>query len=86
MVKTKTRTLISFDGTEISYRIMGEGRPTLLLHGFLADAELNWIQPGIADAIAASGRQVIAPDLRGHGGSEAPVDPARYPPDALAMD
>lgn len=86
MVKTKTRTLISFDGTEIAYRILGEGRPTLLLHGFLANAEMNWIQPGIAEAIVNAGRQVIAPDLRAHGDSAAPVGAEHYPPDALAMD
>lgn len=76
----------SFDGREIAYRIIGDGRPALLLHGFLANADLNYVQPGIADKIAATGRMVIAPDLRGHGDSEAPIDPAAYPPDALAMD
>ena len=76
----------SFDGTQIAYRLFGEGRPTLLLHGFMASAELNWFQPGIAQKIAATGRLVIVPDLRGHGSSAAPVDPAAYPADALAMD
>ena len=75
-----------FDGAEIAFTTIGEGRPTLLLHGFLADADLNFIQPGIAARIAGLGRQVILPDLRGHGASAAPEDPAAYPPDALAMD
>ena len=76
----------SFDGAPIAYRTIGAGRPALLLHGFLADSELNWIQPGIAAKIAASGRQVILPDLRGHGASAAPAGAHDYPPDALAMD
>ncbi len=76
----------SFDGVEIAFRRIGAGRPTLLLHGFLASADLNFVQPGIAAAIVAAGRQVIAPDLRGHGASGAPTDPAAYPLDALAMD
>ncbi len=76
----------SFDGRTIAYRLFGEGRPTLLIHGFTADAQLNWFEPGIAPAVAAAGRLVIAPDLRGHGRSDAPTDPAAYPPDALAMD
>lgn len=77
----------SFDGRMIAYRILGErGRPTLMIHGFMADAELNWIQPGIAGAIVAAGGQAILPDLRGHGGSKQGADPAAYPEDALARD
>lgn len=76
----------SFDGVEIAWRTLGEGRPTLMLHGFLANAEFNWFAPGIAAAVAATGRQVIAPDLRGHGHSAAPVAPAAWPADVLAAD
>ena len=76
----------SFDGVEIAVHTLGEGRPTLMLHGFLASAELNWFAPGIAQAIAATGRQVIVPDLRGHGKSDAPADPAAWPGDVLALD
>jgi pimeloyl-ACP methyl ester carboxylesterase len=80
----------SFDGVSIAYRTLdgsgGEGWPTLLLHGFLPSAEANWFLPGIAAAIAAAGRRVIAPDLRGHGRSDAPSDPAAWPADVLAMD
>jgi pimeloyl-ACP methyl ester carboxylesterase len=76
----------SFDGVQIAYRLFGEGRPTLLLHTFLGSADLDWFQTGIAQAIAATGRLVIAPDLRGHGASDAPTDLTAYPPDALAMD
>ena len=76
----------SFDGVSIGYRTLGEGWPTLLLHGFLASAEANWFLPGIAAAIAAAGRRVIVPDLRGHGRSDAPTDPAAWPRDVLAMD
>lgn len=78
----------SFDGVSIGYRTLGDpaGWPTLMLHGFLASAETNWFLPGIAAAVAASGRRVIAPDLRGHGRSDAPTDPAAWPRDVLAMD
>ena len=80
------RRFASFDGQEIAYQVLGAGRPTLMIHGFLADAQKNWIQPGIAAAVAALGRQVILPDLRGHGASAAPTDLAYWPADALALD
>jgi len=78
----------SFDGVSIGYRTLGDpaGWPTVMLHGFLASAESNWFLPGIAAAVAATGRRVIAPDLRGHGRSDAPSDPAAWPPDVLARD
>ena len=76
----------SFDGAEIAFTTIGEGRPTLLVHGFMANADLNFVQPGIAARVAREGRQVILPDLRGHGASAAPDDAAASPPDALAMD
>ncbi len=76
----------SFDGVKIAYRLFGEGRPTLLLHTILGNADLDWFQPGIAQAIAATGRLVIAPDFRGHGNSAVPTESIAYPPDALAMD
>eukprot|EP01037_Dinobryon_pediforme_P016884 gene16884-17071_t len=76
----------SFDGQEIAYQVLGAGRPTLMIHGFLADAQINWIQPGIAAEVAALGRQVILPDLRGHGRSAAPTELANWPADTLALD
>ncbi len=76
----------SFDGTDLAWREMGEGRPLVLLHGFVSDAVTNWIRYGHAAVIAARGFRVIMPDLRGHGASARPHDPAAYPPDVLARD
>jgi pimeloyl-ACP methyl ester carboxylesterase len=76
----------SFDGVEIAYRTAGEGRTALLLHGFLADAARNWIGPGIAAKIVDIDFRVIAPDLRGHGASQAPIDAAFWPKDVFADD
>lgn len=83
---SQTFTFESFDGQPIAVHTLGEGRPTVLLHGFLASAELNWFQPGIAQKIAAAGRKVIAPDLRGHGQSAAPTSLASWPGDVLPKD
>jgi pimeloyl-ACP methyl ester carboxylesterase len=81
-----TQHLSSFDGTRIAWREIGEGRPVVLIHGYFSDAATNWIRYGHAAAVAAAGRRVIMPDLRGHGESDRPHDPAAYPPDALAKD
>ena len=78
----------SFDGERMAYREMGDerGRPIVLIHGYFSTAEVNWIRYGHAARIAALGYRVIMPDLRGHGDSARPHDPAAYPPDALADD
>ena len=83
---TETRFFNGFDGARLAYRELGEGQPVLLLHGYMSDARTNWVRYGHAEAIASQGFRVILPDLRGHGESDKPHDPAAYPPDALAMD
>ncbi|WP_405053296.1 alpha/beta fold hydrolase [Sphingomonas sp.] len=80
------QTFASFDGTRIAWREMGEGRPVVLIHGYFSNAEVNWIKYGHAARIADRGFRVIMPDLRGHGASDRPHDPAAYPPDALMRD
>lgn len=73
------------DGAELAWREMGAGRPLVLLHGLLGSgAQLAGSGP--ARALAAQGHRVILPDLRGHGDSARPHNPACYPPDVLADD
>lgn len=79
-------TYPSFDGTQIAYYDLGSGPIVLMLHGFSGNAEINWLQPGIAQKIAAAGYRVIAPDLRGHGASPFEAPPERWPADAVARD
>lgn len=76
----------SFDGTALSYCVEGEGRPVVMLHGFLANSRFNWIEPGISAAIANAGFKAIMLDHRGHGRSAAPDEAIAYPPDVLARD
>jgi len=73
------------DGLELAYRSIGEGRPIVLLHGFTGSG-LQFLEHGPAAALAGHGYRVIVPDLRGHGDSSRPHDPAAYPPDVLADD
>lgn len=81
-----TRFFTAADGARLVWREQGEGRPVVLVHGYISDAETNWVRYGTADRIAAAGYRAIMPDLRGHGASAKPHDAASYPPDILADD
>ena len=70
----------------LAWHELGEGRPVVLLHGLFSNADINWIRFGHAAEIAGRGFRVIMPDLRAHGTSATPHDPAAYPPDVLADD
>ena len=74
------------DGATLAYREIGEGRALVLLHGYLSTAEVNWVRFGHAQALADRGHRVVMPDLRAHGDSARPHDPAAYLPDILADD
>ena len=67
------------DGVPIQYVESGQGEPVILIHGFVANAQLNWIAPGIFQGLASDYR-VIALDNRGHGRSGKPHDAASYGP------
>jgi pimeloyl-ACP methyl ester carboxylesterase len=81
-----TDFVTSFDGTRLAVHRVGKGRPLILLHGLFSSAEMNWIKFGHATLLAEAGFECIMPDLRAHGQSAAPHDPAAYPGDVLAMD
>ena len=78
----------SSDGVEIAYDVWGSGSgpPVVLHHGFSADAIVNWVGPGVVDALVAAGRLVVALDARGHGRSGKPHDPAAYGETIMARD
>jgi pimeloyl-ACP methyl ester carboxylesterase len=82
----ETTQLLTSDGTRIAVHIVGAGRPLILIHGYFSDAATNWIKYGHAELLAEAGFRVIMPDLRAHGESDKPHDPASYPPDILAND
>ena len=87
MSAVRTERILSSDlKSELAVHRLGEGRPVLLLHGLFSSAEMNWIRFGHAERIASEGLRVIMPDLRGHGDSGKPHDPACYPDGVLARD
>jgi pimeloyl-ACP methyl ester carboxylesterase len=75
------------DGVSLAYYELGEGRPLLLIHGYISDAHTNWMKfVPTAQRLAEAGFRVIMPDLRAHGASDKPHDPAAYPKDILTDD
>ncbi|NIH86327.1 alpha/beta fold hydrolase [Amycolatopsis granulosa] len=85
-VRPEIQYFTARDGLRLAYRETGDGRPLVLIHGFLSTSQVNWISYGHAAHLAGLGFRVIMPDLRGHGESAKPHDPAAYPPDVLTDD
>jgi pimeloyl-ACP methyl ester carboxylesterase len=79
----------TWDELEIAYQEWGtrdSSPPVVLHHGFVADANANWVVPGVVEALLGARRWVVAPDARGHGRSEKPHDPAAYGEQRMARD
>lgn len=85
-MNVKTWDFSSFDGVNLKIHEAGQGPLVILLHGLFSSAHTNWIKFGHAAALANAGFRVVMPDLRAHGESEAPHDPAAYPDDVLVED
>lgn len=62
---------------------VGAGPPVLLLHGF-PDSHALW--KDVAPRLVAAGHEVIAPDLRGFGDSDAPAGRRHYAMDRILAD
>lgn len=86
MSEVATHRYTASDGVELAWHEIGKGLPVILLHGLFSSADMNWIRFGHAERIASEGFRVIMPDLRAHGASGKPHDPAKYPPGILARD
>jgi len=65
---------IDRDGVKIYYEVHGEGPPLLLTHGYSSTSAM-W--HGQVDALAKD-HKLILWDMRGHGQSDYPDDPAAY--------
>ncbi len=87
-VTATTHFFRAADGQDLAFHQTGsEGaRTVILVHGLFSNAQTNWIRFGHAEKVVARGFRVIMPDLRAHGESAAPHDPACYPPDILVDD
>jgi pimeloyl-ACP methyl ester carboxylesterase len=52
--------------------------PVALVHGFGTSSDRTWRDNGWVDLLGDAGREVVAPDLLGHGRAPKPHDPAAY--------
>jgi pimeloyl-ACP methyl ester carboxylesterase len=70
------------DGLEIYYETHGEGPALILTHGYSATSQM-WA--GQIEALSKS-HKLILWDMRGHGQSDYPADPAAYSEEATVAD
>jgi non-heme chloroperoxidase len=76
-LKYKPITVKTPDGLTISAQEWGNpaGPEILLIHGF-SQSHLSWMRQ--VDSDLAKEFRIVTYDLRGHGNSDKPLDPARY--------
>lgn len=87
MGTTRMPSFTAADGVQIAYDDTGgAGAPLLLIHGFSSNRQEAWKRTGWYAAIAQRGQRLVALDLRGHGESGKPHDPAAYGRDILRAD
>lgn len=79
-------TFDTFDGASLFYTDEGDGRTVVLLHGFAADSNVNYVRSGVLDLLLDEGYRVVGLDLRGHGLSDKPTDVESYANDAMRHD
>jgi pimeloyl-ACP methyl ester carboxylesterase len=75
--------MVSTPGGMLHVRVIGTGRPVLLLHGF-PDTSLGFRE--LCEGLAAHGFRAIAPDLRGFGLSDKPAGLEPYRSSAAVAD
>jgi len=81
----QTKYFNSFDDTKIAYTDEGEGKPILLIHGFI-NTRKSWDNAALKKDLLAKGYRLIIPDLRGNGDSDKPHDDDAYSKNAEVID
>ena len=71
-------------GIRISYKIKGEGKPIILVHGGFGYKEM-WEETGVVRGLKNSFKTITI-DLRGHGLSDKPHNPADYSMEFFVSD
>ena len=73
-------------GAEIFYSDQGAGDGVVLVHGFAASTQENWVKAGWVQMLVRANRRVVAVDLRGHGHSQKLTEPGDYSLELMAQD
>lgn len=82
-------TITTRDGLTLTWHELGDGDgqpPVILQHGFSSSTHHEWVDCGLAAAVAGLGRRTVGLDARGHGASEKPHDSSFYGEDHMARD
>jgi pimeloyl-ACP methyl ester carboxylesterase len=83
-VQMKTLFTTAQDDVRIAYDHSGTGPAIMLIHGGGSDRQ-TWHEAGYVARLRED-HHVIALDLRGHGESDLPTDPADYTTDKMGQD
>ena len=82
----KTSSIITPDGTRLVYDVVGNGRAIMLLHGGGGgQTRQSWHEAGYVARLQDQFK-VITMDIRGHGESDKPTDPAAYQIETMCND
>jgi pimeloyl-ACP methyl ester carboxylesterase len=78
--RQQTMPDFSSGGVGLHYYLDGpeDGKPTVLVHGFASNFQVNWVGSRWVETMTRAGRRMIGLDLRGHGRSDKPHDPEAY--------
>ena len=79
-------TVLKANGTEIFFTDQGSGDGVVLVHGYAASTQENWVKAGWVSMLTRAGRRVISLDLRGHGESAKSYEPDDYSLELMAAD
>jgi len=74
--------MLDRDGVGIHYEVAGEGPALILTHGYSSTGQMWAGQVGPL----SRGFKVVTWDMRGHGASDYPADPAAYSEEATVAD
>lgn len=82
------RIEVGEDGVSLATYTWGEwDAPTVVLvHGFASNTRDTWVLTGWARMLEREGFRVLGIDMRGHGASQKPHDPAGYTVRTMASD
>lgn len=81
----QTDFFTSFDGTKIAYLDEGDGKPVVLVHGFI-NTKNSWDKTELKKNLLEKGYRVISVDLRGNGESDKPKNDKAYAENAEVKD